>query len=308
MKRFKEINIVAVFIVVICVVMIITTRLPQEVREVVTHGVRASVEDVQLDGNKCTVKVNLKKEDGTTFSDEERIGELHVSLQPSQLSTQKDISLSSDKKVLTYTIIARPKREDKIRNIEIQMDSLIREYEGREILEESIYDLYNEYPLQYAIEDTKESDNYIGDIKEVQVLLPSNEIQGLIPISEVNNFSIIGVGFNDGYDREAVVGKTKKELLHIQTRLIEHSISSTASIYSLYNEVTKEEVGWIQGSSCAQSNDNEGEPNITIGENYYELTNTDKLKHIKPIVEYTKRDIINQGKWILQVNVDNSRS
>lgn len=309
MKKIGKINIVAVFIIIFCVSTIIKTRLPREVKEVRSNGIVASIEDVRQNGSKYSVEVSLRKEDGTTFLDEEKVGRFGVSAKSTISSWETDTSLSSDKKVLTYIVIARLARDDRPRNLEIEMNNLVLEYENREILKESIYDLYNKYPLKYNYDEeiilTSNEDMSIevsGDNSR-----NIDEVQSFIPLSEVDNFSIIGVGFNDHYDRKVEKGQIKKELLYLRTKFIDSNEGGDdeASINRLYNEKTGEEVRAIQGSTIPEIHSRMNEDGLctTISENYYELTNTEKLKHIKPVVSYVRRTVSNNGKRTLRINM-----
>ncbi|MBP3886366.1 MAG: hypothetical protein J6F30_01740, partial [Cellulosilyticum sp.] len=43
--------------------------------------------------------------------------------------------------------------------------------------------------------------------------------------------------------------------------------------------------------------------NKEVSEHYYELTQTEKLNHIKPVIEYTLKGEYNKGDWQLRIKL-----
>ncbi len=192
-------------------------------------------------------------------------------------------------KILIYHINRYLKNRDEVASLSIDLKQLVKEEKGIKILEKSIYDIYQEYPIE---------DNY-EDIK------PDN-LKYIVSLNNVAGFGIVGVGFGIQYDRKVEAGKQKKALLYLSTvsETYKDEIENEANIYSLYNEKTGEEINWIQSSSSAGMDDRNLEEGIQkeFDVTYYELTNTDKLKHIRPIVNYTKREVKSKSEWHLVVN------
>lgn len=315
MRKIGKINIVAVLIIAFCIITIIKIKMPeQEIRTFTSEGIIATVESVEADKNECIIEVNLRKEDNTTFTAGDRIGIDRISSPKGNLSWHKDIKLSQDERVLTYRFTVFPGKDSELKRLKIDIDSLVHIVEGEKTLEKSIYDLYEEYPLEYDYEEELPMITYEeegdGPKQEIQI---QDKVKGYVPLEEIDNFSIIGVGFSDHYDRGT--NEIKKKLLHIRTRLTGPytRLNDTARIDYLYNELTGEKVEWIQGMTIPEANVEgkieESNGFAEINEDYYELTQTEKLKSIRPIVSYTKLEVINSGKWTLRVNVkDNVKS
>ncbi len=308
MKKIGKINAMAIFIIMFCAVQIINIRFPKEIKTVTSNGIVANVKEVLADKNGCIIKIDLRKEDNTAFSQGDRIGEDKISSNKGSLSWGRDIELSPDKRVLTYCYTVYPGKNSELKQLKIEIDSLIHVVEGKKTLEKSIYDLYEEYPLEYDYEQElpmityKEYDSEEDDVEKEEIEV-ENEEKGYVPLEEIDGFSIMGVGFSNHYDKE--VSGTREKMLHIRTRLrgAYTGCNDTAEIDYLYNELTGEKVEWIQGMATSEGDDTQ------ISEDYYELTHTEKLKSIKPVVKYTKKEVINSGKWTLQVNVkDNVKS
>lgn len=322
MKKIGKINIMALLIILLCIVTIVKTRV-LEVKSSINNGIIATVEDVRGDKNQCIVEVSLRKEDETAFEDGDRILIHRISSKMSDLGWDSNIDLSPDKKKLTYEFTVFPAYKGKLRRLELTLDILMQTEKEKKTLDESISDLYEAYPLAYDYEqeifmmNKGEAADEIEAIeaeteKEVEV---ADKLQWYVPIEDIDNFRIIGVGFSDNYDRQVVQNETKKQLLHIRTSLIggDQGINNEASVEGLYNMLTGETIMYIQGSTTPEINTRnktiEEGGGIEISENYFELTNTEKLSAIKPVISYTKRKVINSGRWTLKVNVkDNVKS
>lgn len=147
MRRFGKINIVAIIIIVFCGINLMKLRLPKEVRQVRADGIVATVEKVERRASKVSMEVSLKKEDGAVFEEGEHINEA-VCTSKVAGSNKIRYELSKDGKVLTYYIDRYLKNRDEIDSLEIGLKQLIREEKGSKILEKSIYDIYQEYPLE----------------------------------------------------------------------------------------------------------------------------------------------------------------
>lgn len=311
MRRFGKINIVAVMIIVFCGISLMKMRLPKEVRQVSNDGIVATVEKVDRNWSKVSLEISLKKEDDTAFDEGEYVGIVECNSKSGE-SNRIDYKLSNDKKVLTYVIDRQLENRKKVDSLRINLKKLMVEEKGSEILKESIYDIYQQYPLKGNYKDREfKKDNSVVNNKEDNSITDSYDEQieknrNMMPLDDIEEFRIIGVGFDTNYDRQAEKGKQKKSLLYLRTRSEEHDDETTseADIYKLYNEETGEEIYWIQSSSTAAADNKNLKEGIqtTINETYYELTNTEKLKYIKPIMDYTKREVISDGQWCLIVN------
>ena len=299
MNKIPKINLVAVLIMIVCIVLIIKRTWVPEVKQIVSEGVIATVDNVQnVSDNKWSIEISLSKEDGTAFDDNLEVG--NISLSSSNTGSfgfENEREISSDRKVISYHLTVQSNTN--INRMEIELDNLVIATQATKVLDKSIYDIYNTHPLEYDYEqeiiEAKSDANIV--VKE----------DGLIPISDIDNFHIIGVGFSNNYDASSPNGQVKQEVLHIRTKLSTPTsgVSNVARISGLYNELNEEKINYFQGYSRPVTNprDKGKEPNedIDIEEDYYELTNTEKLKHIKPIVDYTLKEVINDGKWILNV-------
>lgn len=300
MNRLLKINKVTILIILFCIVTLIKSIWIPEVKTTTSNGIIATVENVKKEKTKWSIQVSLKKEDGTTFDEHVEVGRLGYSLvDKGRKSFQYEPHLSEDFKALNYVLTIQSEESHPIKGVEIELENLILATTGEKMLEENLYDLYENYPLEYDYKDELKvyNDQHTG----------FDTVKGLVPLDEVESFSIVGVGFSSNYDRDVPNGKEKKELLHIRTHLMsnENEVNNEASIKSLYNELTGEEVKWIQGFmqqiGLNKENANTQWDTLHIKEGYYELTHTEKLKSIKPIISYTIREIIHPGKWILKV-------
>lgn len=303
MRRFGKINIVAIIIIVFCGINLMKLRLPKEVRQVRADGIVATMENVERRASKVSMEVSLKKEDGAVFEEGEYINEV-VCTSKVGGSNQIKYELSKDGKVLTYYIDRYLKNRDEVASLEIGLKQLIKEEKGSKILEKSIYDIYQEYPLEDNYGDRRlEGLNNSGSTGSDK--LPGAD-RNIVPLNNVEGFGIVGVGFGTNYDRKVEAGKQKKALLYLSTisEIHEDEIENEAEIYSLYNEKTGEEINWIQSSSSAAADGQSLKAGIhmEVSETYYELTNTEKLKHIRPIINYTEREVKSKGEWYLVVN------
>ena len=299
MNRLLKTNKVALLIILFCIVTLIKSIWIPEVKATISNGIVATVEDVEKEKTKWTIQLSLKKEDGTPFDEYTQVGGVAYSLiDKGRNSFQYEHHLSEDLKTLKYVLTIQSEGSYPIKGIEIELGDLIRATTGEKMLEENLYDLYKNYPLKYDYKDElKVYNDQHTNFKAVK---------GLVPLGEIENFSIVGVGFSSNYDREVPEGKEKKELLHIRTQLMykERGINNEARLTSLYNELTGEEIKWIQGFmnqiELSKGNANSQWDMMQINEGYYEVTNTKKLKSIKPVISYTMREVIYPGKWVLR--------
>lgn len=297
MHRISKSNLIAVFIVIVCIVWIIKSIVVPEVKMIVSNGVVATVGNVHnITDTKWTIEISLSKENGTTFDKNVEVGNIALSsLNKGSFSWEYDVALSTDQKVINYLFTIQSNTH--IKGMKIELDNLIVTTQGTELLEKSIYDIYHTHPLKYDYD------------QEVMEAANDNNIaakeDGLIPISDIDNFHIIGVGFSNNYD--ITDGQLKQEVLHIRTKLVtkKNGVSNVAKISGLYNELTKDKITWFQGYTRPDmspiAKGQEPSEDIEFEENYYELTNTEKLCSIKPILDYTLKQIISDGKWTLNV-------
>lgn len=302
MKRIGRINIIVVFIVVICVVIILEMRLPREVREAVSNGVIASVEEVGLNGDKVTVEVSLQREDGRSFEEDTRIGEVEIKGDKSGVSYRTKPDISRDNKVINYAFDIRKAKDMKLDNITINLKGLVLAREGEKILDESIEELHNLYPLAKDYRKEQESVDEAGAVQIVsEEYMSIDDTPGIRPIEEIDNFKIVGVGF----DRAENYSDSEKEFLHIRTIYggERGTKESEARISGLYNELTGEEINYFYGSTYSSVVTEHEEISIDIDEDYFEVTETDKIKSLKPIVGYTLKKVIDEGEWQLRINL-----
>lgn len=294
-----KINFVAIFIILFCIGTIIKMRWFIPIETATSNGVIASVKEVKQYKNSCIIDVSFKKEDGTRFDDATKVGifKLSVSNPFSGIvneSYSETYKLSHDGKELTYSFLLNRDSSAAGNRVEITLNQLIMTTSGEIMLDESIYDLYTQLPLTQ-------------DYHDEPATSPQNTAftNGLIPIADVPNFSILGIGFNQNKDIDSSNTTSSKELLHIRTQLIENvsGIYNEAHIKSLYSEPTNEEVHYIFGSHSYIGHNMENTTYPSISEDYYPLTNTEKLKSIKPVISYTIKEVINDGSWTLKIKL-----
>ncbi|MBP3888066.1 MAG: hypothetical protein J6F30_10580 [Cellulosilyticum sp.] len=297
----RKINFVAILIILFCgieIINILKENWISEVKTVTSEGIIAEVDKVKDEGDKWLIEVSLRKEDGRAFEEAIELG--HVNLDfigGDHRAWQKKWKRSSDGKVLNCLIEIYGKGRRRTKGIEIELDRLVQVTKGEQRLEQSIEELYLDYPLEW---DYKEevSQNHNPQATQKQY----------VPLQKVADFSVIGVGFGKRYDSGASE-QDKKELLHIRTasNSQDGEGESEASIDSLYNTQTGEEISLFYSSSTPESiydtDENRKWSKRVITETYYELTHTEKLKDIQPVVVYTLREETSSGKWNLKVKL-----
>lgn len=313
MKKIGKINIAAVLIIAFCMITIIKVKMPEEeIRSVTSNGVVATVEEVQSARNQAIVRVNLYKQDGSSFEKNTRVGNVKLSFKNGGgVSWHTSQELSEDQKVLSYIFKISKEEKTKFKDLNIELNELVIATEEQKILEESIYDLYAKYPLQYDYEQELPMISYEedGEVQSDKKRELPKSMQGYEPIKEVSEFSILGVGFNKNSEAIDATPVFEKELLHIRTRFTgeRQNVGNEARLDNLYDELTGEEINGFYAFSIYEGNASESngekDSNGEITEEYFELTNTEKLKHIKPIVSYIIREKIGTHEWNLSVSL-----
>lgn len=273
----------------------------KEVTRVTKNGIVATIEDVRKDFARSIIKVNLQKEDGDSFEEDTRVGNIKISSKQGGLSYRTRVELSEDKKILTYTFMIDSEESTKLKGVEINLNHLVIAHEKQKTLEESIDKLYTLYPL----ENDYENDMLVEIADEVIKAEEVENKQGIIPVGEVENFKIIGVGFQAIEEKQVNQLTSNKEFLHIRTEFTGRrgSIESEARINGLHSELTGEEINSFYGYTTFESIREEGDVEKEIDETYFELTKTDKLKYIKPVISYTVKTEIDSNVWDLKVNL-----
>lgn len=293
MKKLGKINIVACLIIVFCIATIIKIKVPeQEIRSVTSEGIVATVEEIEADKRQAIISVSVRKEDGTEMDEHTRVSMINVFSNQGMSGYHTSVALSDDHTALNYTFRINPEigSDMALKNVHIWLNGLMNVYEQSIRLDESIYDLYKKYPLEKGYEESK--------------------TKGYIPIKEMEKFSILGAGFTKKSSISGELFETDEPILYIRTKFLgeRQTTDNEARISYLYNEQTGEEVSGSYACSLYETDyenkDKEGNPqNLEIMEEYYELTNTEELKYIKPVISYSKKEQIDYNKRTLFVKI-----
>ena len=265
----------------------------KEVKSVNVDGIIATVEEIQADRQRAIIKVNLKKEDGTPMDEKTRVGMIEIFSKQGISGYHTSMALSEDHKSLNYTFLVSPPIEEEMgsKKVYIWLNGLVSVEEKQQVLDESIYDLYEKFPLKKSYEE--------GDS------------EGYIPIEDVNEFSILGVGFTKKSSISEEVFESEKPILYMRTAFggNRQTTDNEAWINDLYNEQTGETISSRYACSLYETKyekQDRGEKvpeELEIMERYYDLTSTDDLKHIKSIMNYNIKHQVDHNKRALFVKI-----
>lgn len=265
----------------------------KEVKSVNVNGIIATVEEIQADKKRAIIKVSLKREDGTPIDEKIRVGMIEIFSKQGISGYHTSMALSEDHKSLNYTfLVSPPIQEDMgLKNVYIWLNGLVSVEEKQQVLDESIYDLYEHFPLRKSYEET--------------------ELEGYTPIEDVNEFSILGVGFTKKSSISEEVFESEKPILYMRTAFggNRQATDNEAWINDLYNEQTEEVISSSHACSLyetkyeKQDREEKMPEALEIMERYYDLTSTDDLKHIKPIMNYNIKQKVDYNKRTLFVKV-----
>lgn len=295
-KRWQKVNIVACLIIIFCSVTITKAMWIKEIESTEAQGVIATVKEVRQAGRRATIVVTLKRQDGLAFAENISVNGIRLRSNKqhiTQVSTAQN--LSEDKKTLNCHIVCEGIDVNKVADVNIKLNELVTLTEGEVQVEKSIAKLYEAYPL---ISDEKDENKINREINQGEAL-----------IDEMAGFKLLGVGFDDAY-RAGYKNEEGIDCLYIKSQLVNKSeseqkgkVQEEGNLHRLYDEVTGQEIPLFYSKSVPISSEDKKEIG-EISETYFELTNTDKLAHIYPIVSYTKKEVINDGSWDLTIKLD----
>lgn len=263
---------------------LLTEEMQDIEKRIVKNGIIVTLEQAVVDETGAMISFNLQKEDGSVFQEGTEIGEINLESSASGMGWRTNSQLSEDRKTLMYYLLMDQDTSIYDKKITLTLNNLVQVKEGEKVLEESIYELYEQYPVEKRGVNVEEAEGIVAIDDE---LLVGTEQTGLLYkcLEEVPSFMLQAVGFID-------------HKLQIQTELTEElgRSSSWARVSYLLNQSTGEKVYYNQGRSLS-INEEERIAEKVVEVTSYELTLTDKLKNIYPVISYEQKQMLQEETW-----------
>lgn len=294
--RPKSINIVAILIIVFCGVEIGKILWWPQIRGVTAENIQVTVEKVESFESDSVIYLNVTNTDGSIFEEDTEIGSFEIDSSGTLGSWETVHELSEDRKTLMYKICIRHGRNYEGDKIEIKARNIVRAAYGEEVLKESVAELCKTHFLEESYRDEVAGEKY-------------QKITGEKPLTEIDEFTLMGAGFSDSYECEETGRKGDKQCLFLRTSLVApmNSKGSEAHLSHLYDEATSTKIYSFLGSTMTDRQENDfsekAETRTDIHESFFELTDTNKLEHIMPVIQYTVRDNLVAEEWKLRIKL-----
>jgi hypothetical protein len=259
------------------------------------NGITFTVESAVIDDTSGLIIFSFVKEDGTAFDKNTAIADIKLSTGDGN-GYSRELKFTDDYKKLLYYIdpINDGKLYGKMINITVQ--NLIADIPGERQADVSLSELYKMNPFDIDnTEPNKTAGGSATDEKSVKVPIALNDLDSanaIVPIYELPQYRIIGAGFVDG-----------KLTIASQLHRPYGNSSSDADIYKLIDTRTGEII-----NSTGAARYFEERTKTEISQVFFDVSDIERLKYLKPVISYNIKSIIVEGEWSvdfkLQKNMD----